>query len=1002
MSMEVKTKTPSKKIELELAGFQGTENSGFPARAWKRCEFHRNAFSLLPAPSDKNPGIAFVVFNERGDEFQRFCTCSKRGKRTCPHILELSRLLQSLEVRGGALKQPKLFESSVWRQLAAVLFEHGGGDPSPIQIRGSGNGDSSVLEILNRAGGVILSYLSQGEDLSRFLERLAPFADAGEVPGRADILKKLTLLTLTESERGLMERGFKSRRRAMEESPWYGLAYHVFREFGTHWCSLTPAIEEGSGMFTISCGYRDGGPVFRLFVPRLAVEKVLHTLRDHLPNQNEFPIHPIPLKSLFKVNRNTEMDLEVRPVIQLLQEDGEEKFFEREDLERFRYGRLVFIPEMGVMAELEKPEQARRFGPPRKMVLRRSQVPTFLDSISRNGGSDRHLLEGEVQRLKIFRVPDRLEIAPDAVDRDWCWLSVTYGFGNELVSLADILEAGEKGQRYLSLSSGWVDCESPDLKRVAERCEKAKRGKNGKGLFRFSKMDLLRLKGSLGDDLALAGKGPQRKRLDRFFQLKPYQSSIPLDGMTSSLRDYQHAGVQWLYFLYENGLGGLLCDDMGLGKTHQVMALMTAVLESKGPDVDFLVVCPTTVLGHWERKIREHAPGLTAAVHHGMNRDFRAARESGNVILTSYGILRNDIELFKGCTFTLAAFDEAQSIKNTGTLGYQAALEVRAGMKLGVTGTPIENDLKELKALMDLTLPGYLGGDDHFATHYAKPIQEAGDKSRRRELRRLLSPFTLRRLKKSVLEELPPKIEDTRFCRLSEDQVKLYRDAVELRGKKLLNELEREENPIPYIHIFSLLNILKQICDHPALLKKEAPGGEDMESGKWDLFCELLTESLESGQKVVVYSQYLGMIRLFEGLLERMGVGYVSLTGSTARRGEVIARFNDDGNCRVYLGSLKAGGVGIDLVAASVVIHYDRWWNAAREDQATDRVHRIGQKRGVQVFKLVTEGTLEEKIDTIIRRKRDLMESVVQEDDPGLLKNFSREDLIELLTFSKS
>jgi SNF2 family DNA or RNA helicase len=323
-------------------------------------------------------------------------------------------------------------------------------------------------------------------------------------------------------------------------------------------------------------------------------------------------------------------------------------------------------------------------------------------------------------------------------------------------------------------------------------------------------------------------------------------------------------------------------------------------------------------------------------------------------------------------------------------------------MKLGLTGTPIENTLAELKTLMDLVIPGYLGRDEAFKTRYVNPIEQNLKSPRRRELSRLISPFTLRRLKATVLSELPPKIEDIRTCRLSEDQVKLYRDAVANRGHELVQLLKKRNVSVPYIHIFALLTLLKQICNHPATVESDCENYDQFQSGKWELFKELLAESLDSGQKVVVYSQYLNMISIMEKHLTLNEVDFATLTGASRNRGKIIDRFNNDPACRVFVGSLKAGGIGIDLVAASVVIHYDRWWNAAREDQATDRVHRIGQKRAVQVFKLVTEGTLEEKISAIIERKKNLMNGVVKEDDPGLLKTFSRRQLIELLAVPDS
>jgi SNF2 family DNA or RNA helicase len=354
-----------------------------------------------------------------------------------------------------------------------------------------------------------------------------------------------------------------------------------------------------------------------------------------------------------------------------------------------------------------------------------------------------------------------------------------------------------------------------------------------------------------------------------------------------------------------------------------------------------------------------------------------------------------DIRRLSKINFSLAAFDEAQFIKNTATKTYAAALDLKAAMKVAVTGTPIENRLGDLKALMDLAVPGYLGSDNFFAYRY-----ESEGANRLGELRQLVKPFALRRTKQVVLTELPEKIEDFRYCRLTETQVRLYRDAVAARRTGLLHALKHEDEAIPYIHIFALLTILKQICNHPASVTDKAfdSGKGTLDSGKWQLFEELVDACLENGQKIVVFSQFVKMIEIITRHLKNKGIGFAGITGQTRNRGREIDRFNEDEDCRVFVGSLKAGGSGIDLIAGSVVIHYDRWWNAAKEDQATDRVHRIGQTRGVQVFKLVTEGTLEEKISAIIDRKRKLMAEVISEDDPGMLKAFTREELIDLLS----
>jgi SNF2 family DNA or RNA helicase len=490
--------------------------------------------------------------------------------------------------------------------------------------------------------------------------------------------------------------------------------------------------------------------------------------------------------------------------------------------------------------------------------------------------------------------------------------------------------------------------------------------------------------------------------LDRLLHLQPAAPFLRPRGLATEPRPYQRIGIEWLRFLWENRLAGLLCDDMGLGKTLQTAALLVGLAEEGAVREPFLVACPTSVLPHWRDQIRKHAPGLQPIVHHGPQRRLPFRLRTGDVLITSYGVLRRDAEELSAIPFSVAVFDEIQQIKNRQTQAWQAAAHLAAEVRLGLTGTPIENSMEDLKTLFDLVLPGYLGSDAAFASRYVR-IAEGRDRERIEherltELRRVISPFVLRRLKKTVLDELPEKIEDVRTCALSDDQVKLYRDAIAGRGAELARRIEEAtDEPLPYIHVFALLNLLKQICDHPAVATGALDQADGWVSGKWELWKELLQESLDSGQKVVVFTQFLGMIELMERHLRDAGVDHVTLTGATTQRGAIVDRFNQDPACRVFLGSLKAGGTGIDLVGGSVVIHYDRWWNAAREDQATDRVYRIGQKRAVQVFKLVTEGTLEEKISAIIDRKRRMMESVVQEDDPKLAKIFSREELLEML-----
>jgi superfamily II DNA or RNA helicase len=969
-------------------------------KEFKRLEFHRHGLALLADRSEEMPGIAFLLRKTEDQPEIRYCSCLISKKRTCPHLLKLSESYNQLRRSLNGRTLHAHFQGSSWCRLARSMA---GGDSetmNSVQVRLMSDGSQSFLQVLDSSGEEMVRYLSQGPDAERFMERFVSIEGPDVVPNRRALLDELANLTMNDSERYMLQLGFQTIGLKFEQSPWHRFGYHCFREWGDREPVLSPAIDSSTGAFTITCSGAGGEVLFRLAVRRERVKQVLRDLDSLIANQHGLKIHPIPLKSIFKATLNTELDLELHPVIQAIQENGESRFFAREDLERFRYGNLVYIKELEVLAELESPGRERKFLPPEKMVLKRSQIPHFLEEF---GGDLRHgpyQVDPAVKGLKIFRRIDRVEISSEAIDRDWCWLSVRYGVGNTTLSLVEILRAKQSGRRYLSIADGWVDCESPDfadLEAISPHCDFA--GGSQKNSLKLSRLGLFRLQAASARDLEIADQGREASEtIKDILDLKPSRPLGELREIAFTLRPYQKLGVEWLRFLFENGLGGLLCDEMGLGKTHQVMALIAALVEQGEIGGPSLVVCPTTVLSHWRQKMGRFFPGAAVRVLHGSQRDLPDGQTGPEVWLTTYGILRNDLDMLRRVAFSLVAFDEIQHIKNAATQTYTAACGLNAAVKIGLTGTPIENRLSELKALFDLLVPGYLGSGEDFSTRYIQPIERNRSVKKREELSRLISPFVLRRTKEQVLFDLPEKIEDLRTCELSDDQVKLYRDALASRGRGLIEQLQREDEPIPYMHIFALLNLLKRICDHPALVDNRLENYPHLRSGKWDLFRELLAESLDSGEKVVVFSQYLGMIQIIKHYLTEQGIEFVTLTGSSRDRGEIVRRFNEDPGCRIFIGSLKAGGTGIDLIAGSIVIHYDRWWNAAREDQATDRVHRIGQRRCVQIFKLVTEGTLEEKISAIIDRKRHLMESVVRADDPAITKTLSRSDLLELLT----
>lgn len=566
------------------------------------------------------------------------------------------------------------------------------------------------------------------------------------------------------------------------------------------------------------------------------------------------------------------------------------------------------------------------------------------------------------------------------------------------VAATDLLEALEKKKRYFFSEAGLIDLHDEQYQWLYHfKNPIYPESKN----LELSTMEFIRFDAMFGflgpaQDLPMAEVTRNLLKELREFSVRETPN---LKGLKSELRLYQQTGVQWLWFLYKNGLSGLLCDDMGLGKTHQAMALIASTLNQKSQEKRrYLVVCPTSVIYHWQDKLETFLPGIKVHTFHGLKRSLKHLPKEG-LILTTYGILRMEKKKLEEIPFDVAVFDEVQVAKNPQSRVHEALLHVNTRMRLGLTGTPIENNLRELKSLFDIVLPGYMPGETRYRELFINPIERDLDEEKKALLSQMIRPFILRRRKSEVLQELPEKSEDKSYCDLSEEQTKLYRETLEKTSLDLISELRDREAKVNYIHVFSLLSRLKQVCDHPALVLKDPKNYKAYSSGKWELFVELLEEARDSEQKVVVFSQYLYMLDIIENYLKERNWGYAQIRGDTINRREELKRFQEDPECVVFIGSLQAAGLGIDLTAASVVMLYDRWWNAARENQAIDRVHRIGQKWGVQVYKLITKNTIEEKIDRMITRKGRLLEEIVTADDQAVLKKFSRSELIELLSF---
>ncbi len=471
-------------------------------------------------------------------------------------------------------------------------------------------------------------------------------------------------------------------------------------------------------------------------------------------------------------------------------------------------------------------------------------------------------------------------------------------------------------------------------------------------------------------------------------------SPLPKE-VKADLRPYQLEGVHWLERLRMMYLNGILADDMGLGKTLQAISAITQH-HNWNKDAHSLIICPTSLLYNWKEELHKFNPKLKVMVVDGIpgqRKKLLARLHEFDVVITSYTLLQKDIETYCQIAFSYAILDEAQHIKNRGTRNAKSVKMIQAAHRLILTGTPIENSLEDLWSLMDYLMPGFLSTFDRFMEKYIR-VTGAIQQQNIEYLRRKISPFILRRMKVDVLKDLPPIDEIVYHCQLSESQLELYRSYAATARDELVKLVEREGFDKVQIHILATLTRLKQICCHPAIFAKEK--AEPGDSAKYDMLLELLQALVEGGHKTVIFSQYTRMLHIMREDFEQRGISFAYLDGTSKNRLEIVKEFNENPKIMVFLVSLKAGGTGLNLVGADTVIHYDMWWNPAVENQATDRVHRMGQKKSVSSYKLITLNTIEEKIVEMQKRKKGLVKKVVSCDDEAIAK-LTWEDVLELL-----
>ena len=493
----------------------------------------------------------------------------------------------------------------------------------------------------------------------------------------------------------------------------------------------------------------------------------------------------------------------------------------------------------------------------------------------------------------------------------------------------------------------------------------------------------------------------------------------PSDSLRAELRPYQQVGYSWLDFLRKAGLGACLADDMGLGKTLQTLALLSRDRERGLLQAPALIICPTSVVSNWHQEAERFTPDLRVLVHQGPDRlrgqEFARELEHTDLVVTSYVLLRRDTDMLQSIGWHGVVLDEAQNIKNPEAKQSKVAYQLPAGFRLALTGTPVENRLNELWSIMRFLNPGYLGSRQEFQRSFARPVEREGDEEALHRLHRLTKPLVLRRLKSDprVIDDLPDKQESKVYCHLSEEQASLYEAVV----RDVMEQLEDSEGIQRKGLVLSMLTRLKQICNHPAQFLHEgdssvadgvANGAAANEvarrSGKLARLFELLEETLSVGDRCLIFTQYQEMgAMLHRALPERFDTATQFIHGGTParKRTEMVRRFQDDQEGpQVFILSLKAGGTGLNLTRASHVFHFDRWWNPAVEDQATDRAYRIGQRRNVQVHKFVCVGTLEERIDKVIEQKKALAESVIGTDGAWITE-LTNQELREMVTLRK-
>jgi superfamily II DNA or RNA helicase len=595
---------------------------------------------------------------------------------------------------------------------------------------------------------------------------------------------------------------------------------------------------------------------------------------------------------------------------------------------------------------------------------------------------------------KCDRIEPEITVNPNGQE----WLSVDIQFkearGASSLTHSDVQRLLQMGSSHQRMNNGRIALvpihSVREFQEVIRDCDAHQNGAGMKISQRYARY--------LGESLEVNGWSLTGRSAWQPPQQLTAFAEIPLhESLSKIVRPYQQTGVNWIHHLSVNGMCGILADEMGLGKTLQTLAYLQYRRSLPGERKPALIICPTSLVFNWRDEAQRFTPGLKALSIHGAKRAplFEQIPDH-DLVVTSYALIRRDIDRYKDTEFDCIVLDEAQHIKNKGSQNAQSVKMLKANYRLVLTGTPIENSLLDLWSIFDFLMPGYLGSAAEFKNRYEIPIAKANDPVAQDRLKRRVRPFILRRTKAEVASDLPAKLEQVAYCELTEEQKQVYQSILEQSRRSIFDLGGKKSPEQSRMAVLTALMRLRQACCHLEMLPFDEPREWKEPSAKHDYFMELLRQAVDGGHRILVFSQFVSMLKLVERSLKEKETKYCYLDGSTIDRRSEVKRFQENDDIPVFLISLKAGGTGMNLTGADMVVHFDPWWNPAVEDQATARAHRIGQNRIVHSYKLIARGTVEEKIVNLQQKKKDLVANTLVSEE-AFIRNLTWEELQGLL-----